>query len=233
MGDWIELKARRRLRTRRLARRPRRRAARRHRRHPGDFRRQRPHPRGRPTASPPRAISRSRRRCSIAPKGLRSRIRPGAMSARHGDGAEDRCARTTLRDIAAAVGRPRAAARSASSAIASAARSPGPRRRRALRASPRRSAITAAASSALKDMKPKVPTMLHFGEKDDHIPVAGVREVEALHPDVAGLPLPRRSTASIATTGGATTRRARRSPGAGRSISSASIWADRIKAAAS
>ncbi len=52
----------------------------------------------------------------------------------------------------------------------------GPRRRR--------SAITAAASSALKDLKPQVPTMLHFGEKDDHIPIAGVREVEALHPDV-------------------------------------------------
>ena len=26
--------------------------------------------------------------------------------------------------------------------------------------------------------------MLHFGETDDHIPVAGVREVEALHPGV-------------------------------------------------
>ena len=36
----------------------------------------------------------------------------------------------------------------------------------------------------MKDLKPLAPTMLHFGEKDDHIPVAGVREVEALHPDV-------------------------------------------------
>ena len=36
----------------------------------------------------------------------------------------------------------------------------------------------------LKDLKPRAPTMLHFGEKDDHIPLAGVREVEALHPDV-------------------------------------------------
>lgn len=36
----------------------------------------------------------------------------------------------------------------------------------------------------LKDLKPRAPTMLHFGEKDAHIPVAGVREVEALHPDV-------------------------------------------------
>jgi carboxymethylenebutenolidase len=36
----------------------------------------------------------------------------------------------------------------------------------------------------LKDLKPLAPTLLHFGEKDDHIPVAGVREVEALHPDV-------------------------------------------------
>ncbi|MGO4869347.1 MAG: dienelactone hydrolase family protein [Roseiarcus sp.] len=36
----------------------------------------------------------------------------------------------------------------------------------------------------LKDMKPRVPTMLHFGEKDEHIPVAGVREIAAAHPDV-------------------------------------------------
>ena len=36
----------------------------------------------------------------------------------------------------------------------------------------------------LNDLNPKAPTMLHFGEKDDHIPVAGVREVEALHPGV-------------------------------------------------
>jgi len=35
-----------------------------------------------------------------------------------------------------------------------------------------------------KAMKPKVPTMLHFGEKDEHIPIAGVKEVAALHPDV-------------------------------------------------
>ena len=37
---------------------------------------------------------------------------------------------------------------------------------------------------AMKDMKPRVPTMLHFGEKDASIPVAGVQEVAALHPDV-------------------------------------------------
>jgi carboxymethylenebutenolidase len=36
----------------------------------------------------------------------------------------------------------------------------------------------------LKDLTPRVPTMLHFGEKDDHIPVTGVREVAAAHPDV-------------------------------------------------
>lgn len=35
-----------------------------------------------------------------------------------------------------------------------------------------------------KDLKPKAPTLLHFGEKDAHIPVSGVREVAALHPDV-------------------------------------------------
>ena len=37
---------------------------------------------------------------------------------------------------------------------------------------------------AMKDLEPKVPTMLHFGEKDQHIPIAGVREVAAAHPDV-------------------------------------------------
>jgi carboxymethylenebutenolidase len=37
----------------------------------------------------------------------------------------------------------------------------------------------------LKDLKRRVPTMLHFGEKDGHIPVAGVREVAELHPEVA------------------------------------------------
>ena len=37
---------------------------------------------------------------------------------------------------------------------------------------------------AQKELQPRVPTMLHFGEKDEHIPVAGVREVGALHPDV-------------------------------------------------
>ena len=36
----------------------------------------------------------------------------------------------------------------------------------------------------LKDLKPRVPTMLHFGEKDEHIPVAGVHEFAALHADL-------------------------------------------------
>ncbi len=36
----------------------------------------------------------------------------------------------------------------------------------------------------LKDLKPRLPTMLHFGEKDQHIPVAGVKEVAAAHPEV-------------------------------------------------
>jgi carboxymethylenebutenolidase len=36
----------------------------------------------------------------------------------------------------------------------------------------------------LKDSKPKVPTLLHFGDKDQHIPIAGVKEVAAAHPEV-------------------------------------------------
>jgi carboxymethylenebutenolidase len=37
---------------------------------------------------------------------------------------------------------------------------------------------------AMKDLKPKIPTLLHFGEKDQDIPIAGVKEVAAAHPDV-------------------------------------------------
>jgi len=37
-----------------------------------------------------------------------------------------------------------------------------------------------------KDEKPKAPTILHFGEKDGHIPIARVREFAAAHP---GLPI--------------------------------------------
>ena len=36
----------------------------------------------------------------------------------------------------------------------------------------------------MKDLRPLAPTMLHFGEKDDHIPLAGVHEFEKLHPEV-------------------------------------------------
>jgi carboxymethylenebutenolidase len=36
----------------------------------------------------------------------------------------------------------------------------------------------------LKDLKPRVPTLLHFGDKDQHIPIAGVKEVAVAHPDV-------------------------------------------------
>jgi len=35
-----------------------------------------------------------------------------------------------------------------------------------------------------KDDYPKVPTMLHFGEQDAHIPIARVREFAAAHPDL-------------------------------------------------
>jgi carboxymethylenebutenolidase len=35
-----------------------------------------------------------------------------------------------------------------------------------------------------KDLKPKVPILLHFGENDDHIPAAGVRELAKQHPEI-------------------------------------------------
>jgi len=34
----------------------------------------------------------------------------------------------------------------------------------------------------MKALKPKAPVMLHFGEKDAGIPLAGIEEVKALHP---------------------------------------------------
>jgi carboxymethylenebutenolidase len=37
---------------------------------------------------------------------------------------------------------------------------------------------------AAKDETPLVPTILHFGAKDAHIPLAGVKEFEAAHPDL-------------------------------------------------
>ena len=36
----------------------------------------------------------------------------------------------------------------------------------------------------LRDLKPTVPTLLHFGEKDQHIPITGVKEVATAHPEV-------------------------------------------------
>ena len=37
---------------------------------------------------------------------------------------------------------------------------------------------------AAKDESPRIPTILHFGAKDAHIPVAGVKEFAAAHPDL-------------------------------------------------
>jgi carboxymethylenebutenolidase len=36
----------------------------------------------------------------------------------------------------------------------------------------------------LQDLQPKVPTILHFGARDSHIPIAGVREFEKSHKDI-------------------------------------------------
>jgi carboxymethylenebutenolidase len=37
---------------------------------------------------------------------------------------------------------------------------------------------------AAKDESPKIPTILHFGAKDAHIPLSGVKEFEAAHSDL-------------------------------------------------
>jgi carboxymethylenebutenolidase len=38
--------------------------------------------------------------------------------------------------------------------------------------------------ASMLDAKPKVPVMLHFGEKDDHIPMSAVESIRAALPDV-------------------------------------------------
>jgi carboxymethylenebutenolidase len=43
---------------------------------------------------------------------------------------------------------------------------------------------------AARTEKPKVPTLLHFGQRDAHIPMTQVEEVRALHPGVTVLDYP-------------------------------------------
>lgn len=38
--------------------------------------------------------------------------------------------------------------------------------------------------AGMNDLEPKVPTMLHFGDQDAHIPLSDVEKVQAAHPDV-------------------------------------------------
>ena len=67
----------------------------------------------------------------------------------------------------------------------------------------------------LKDLKPKVPTLLHFGEKDQHIPIAGVKRSPRPIRTSRSTSI-RPTTVSIATSAQATMRQAPRSPGRGR-----------------
>jgi carboxymethylenebutenolidase len=63
------------------------------------------------------------------------------------------------------------------------------------------------------DDKPKVPTQLHFGEKDAGIPLSDVATIKAKRPMWRSTFIRARSTASTATSGRATTRPALTSPG--------------------
>jgi carboxymethylenebutenolidase len=70
------------------------------------------------------------------------------------------------------------------------------------------------------DAKPKVPTQLHFGEKDASIPMSDVELIKQKRgADCKSTPIPTRSTASIAMSAAATTKRLPRSPGGARSRS--------------
>ncbi len=63
------------------------------------------------------------------------------------------------------------------------------------------------------DDKPKVPTQLHFGEKDAGIPLTMSRPSEPSGPTSRSTSIRARSTASTATSGRVTTRPAPTSPG--------------------
>ena len=108
-------------------------------------------------------------------KGLRRRLRRGRARPRHGD-------RRQARSRAGAARRRRRRSRSPSEGgkvgivgYCFGGTSPGPPPAR-LAGPLRRGRLLRRRIIALKDLKPRVPTMLHFGEKDQHIPVAGVRE---------------------------------------------------------
>ncbi len=61
--------------------------------------------------------------------------------------------------------------------------------------------------AAMSDKGPKIPIMLHFGEKDHSISMADVEKVKANQPQIRCSSMPP-ATASIATSAQATTRRA-------------------------
>ena len=64
------------------------------------------------------------------------------------------------------------------------------------------------------DEKPKVPTQLHFGEKDASIPMSDVELIKQKRGGDCGIYVtPTRSTVLIATSAAATTRRPPNSPG--------------------
>ena len=165
-----------------MARRPARTPSRRHRRHPGDFRRQRAYPLGcRPI--------RGARYLAIAPaifdqveKGFDVGYDPESR-ARGIEIAGKLDREQVLRDVASAVEVAKPAGKvgivgyclGGTVVWTAAARVAG---------------LSAAVGYygggiiGLKDLKPRVPTLLHFGEKDPNIPLEGVRQVAALHPDV-------------------------------------------------
>jgi len=129
-----------------------------------------------PTASPPTAISPSRRRSSIAANAI-SRLTTGRRDSRAGAGWPRRSA-----DIAAAVEAAKAGGKvgvvgyclGGTLAWLAAAKVGG---------------LAAAVGyygsgvPTLGELKPRAPVMLHFGELDAHIPLDGVRGFAAAHPD--------------------------------------------------
>ena len=183
MGRIVELAVRRRIPAVGLPRRPRGNTARRSRRHPGDLRREPPHP---------RSVRRLRGR--RVPGGGAGALRPLPERCRLGLHAGGHRARTRVarpcgqrrrhwRTSPPRVRWRRPPGTSARSATAGAGCSRGSRRP-AWTASRARSPTTAAECPMRSARHPVARCMAHFGEQDAMIPLAGVRALAAAHPAV-------------------------------------------------
>lgn len=79
------------------------------------------------------------------------------------------------------------------------------------------------------DLVPKAPTLLHFGDRDQSIPMSDIEIIRTKRPECTSISIPR-DTRSIMKSGRLTTQRARGSPWIARSPSSPSMSGERPRA---